>query len=432
MECVSAGKPVDYGLPPRGTIRFLSVGHQSAGLNWFNCTICSHDRTLAEWRALIEEWRKPTPFSGLIYGPYESRSAAAEALEALLEKELKLRWIIRKFLARIRYRIYSRRSVGELEDLYTTLPIPAADMIKIMDYSSKSIYCFHTTTALKIIMSALTYNNYGIAAPVAPKNPYTNIPWNLGQLISLTTAIGLRLWAQHRKIPALLTSYRDCAYDLAKFLEINRRELNVEAALGFFRAHYSEDVRGVYEDSLIDLYDEAFGTREQQHRTIRRLAVQRLLEPEFMTRWDRLAFDGWMYMNHRFLHYSPSYDELLDDLRMLHVDSYNSWANRPRRILSRRQALSTMQTSVGAAAHLVTRSALEAASLAMLAEPITFVPVSLNHLLSQSLLDAINSVVYEEIQGPVLAPPAAPAAPAQQTMESEPGVAAAADSTDEL
>lgn len=392
MAAALANTPVDYGIAPRGTFRLLTVDPSICTSNWFINTVFSHDRTWNEWQELIKEWRKPCPFN--VYAPFTSLAAAADFLETTLAKERRLHAIARKFINKVRARICARRLVGADEDLYTTLPIPADKVIKVIDYKTKSTYCFHPTTALKSVMSALTYNSYGIASPQPPKNPYTNIPWNLGQLITLTNGIGMQLWTAHKHIPAFLTSFRECHYNLVRFMEVNHTALQIEAAVGFFKATYTDDVRGVYEDSLIELYDEAFGDRQAQYRTVRRLAVQRLLAADLMERWDRIALDGWVYSNHRMVHYSDSFEDLLDDLRRLHTDSYNSWNSSPRRILRRETAVAAAAADP-ALSNLVTRSALEAAAAGIGGIPVNV--ISLNHLLSQSLLDAINAAVSDEM-----------------------------------
>lgn len=295
--------------------------------------VVSKDRTLCEWRALLEEWRTqklptgiekdPFYFHGILRNPFMNKHLYVAALERILADEWKVRWWIRKWVARVRARIYFRkRCVGAEEDLFTCQAVPAHQAIRIIDYTSRSVYVFHTSTALKILLTGLHYSQYGIACPTTPKNPYTNLPWKYGQLISLVTQIGVNLWNSHRPVPIELLKYREADYNIQKFNAKNRRYLAILAAESFFKEKaMNPDARDIYDELMRDMYDTLWADEDPPDAgRVRSSVVHHRLSPTLQAQWDRCIIAAWLYENHDFL-YSEfgSYDQILGTFLVLHT-----------------------------------------------------------------------------------------------------------------
>ena len=325
--------------PPKpGKIRLITIPwHRVDCVDPFFIAL-SKDRTRREWMALLEEWRSqklptgvetnPFYFRNILRNPFMNKHLYAAALERILADEWQARFWVRKWVARVRARIYFRkRCVGAEEDLFTCQPVPAFQAVRIIDYASRSAYVFHTSTALKMLLSGLHYSHYGIACPTTPKNPYTNLPWKYGQLMSLVAQIGSNLWNAHRPMPTELLKYREAGYNIQTFLEKNRRHLVIQAAESFFKEKTTNpDARDIYEELMRDLYDTLWADEEPADAArVRRSVLQHRLSPALQTQWDRCVIAAWIYENHDFLHTDfTSYDQLLGTFLVLHTMTADS------------------------------------------------------------------------------------------------------------
>jgi hypothetical protein len=335
-------QPVDYGVPLCGTIRFFTIPPGTTYDLWYMQRIVAYDRTLVEWIALINEWR-----TGFVYpnhetslfvtpcNPFTTRLAASEFLTELLTREVRLRWIARKFIARIRERIYVRRIVGADCDLYTTLPIPEYAMVRVRDRASRSMYCFHVNTAYAFIKSALYYNQYGIAYSLTPKNPYTNTEWSISQLMVITSQICAYYYhTMHNTVPKIISDFRECNHNAAIYFQNHKEDLQIAGARAFFKEENNNDIKNIKEDLLFDLYDTIGFDLCTGWRTVKTFVLGQVFCPELQTRWDKLLCAVWIYQNYTMVVDYDSYDVMLDEFTNLHEESYNWWMCQPKTIVS--------------------------------------------------------------------------------------------------
>lgn len=334
------GAPVDYGVAPIGTIRFFTIPPGTQG-PWYITEILSHDRTLSELLTLIAAWKTgilpekyDTPLeSG---NPFTSCRAAAVFLTELLAKELRLRWIAQKFIARLRERVYARRIVGADADLCTTEPVPPHAAIYVRDIVSRSMYVFHVKTITNMIRNALNYSNYGIACPQPPKNPYTNKPWSYNQLMTICSQIiayaHVSLRINH---PADIYEFRLCEYDAAKYFLKHADRLNLQGAQSFFSEIHNNDLYNIRKEIIDDLYEIIGHDICSGWRTVSAFTVERLLPTNLNARWDKLLCSYWIYMNLNKVINFESHDTMLEEFTNLHSESYNWWCAQPRRLLRR-------------------------------------------------------------------------------------------------
>jgi hypothetical protein len=346
MRAIAARMPVDYGVPPPGCIRFFTVPivPATAATPWFIQTIISHDRTLREWVALIKEWKaSPLPEkydTPLESGnPFTTRRAAAAFLTDLLARELRLRWLARKFVARIRERIYTRRIVGQECDLFTTEPVPAYARVCVRDRTTRSLYCFHVRTATHLITSALAYSNYGIAAPQAPKNPYTNRPWSLVQLMAMTAQICAHTFHSGRHIPPLvIQKFRRCGHSVEAYFNKYTNELLVAGARNYFKDVRNPELLETCGDLLDDLYEVIGWDICVGWRVVKTYVLGRLLPRAFQDRWDKVLLAIWIHTNFGRCVGFRTQSGMMTEFADLHEESYSWWVAQPKTILRREAA----------------------------------------------------------------------------------------------
>jgi hypothetical protein len=340
MDAAKKRIPVDYGVPPRGTIRFFTFQHGCGG-PWYIKTIVSHDRTLSEWINLINTWNKgtlpekyDTPLSN--GNPFTTQRAAAVFLTELLAKELRLRWIARKFVARLRERVYARRTIGADADLCTTIPVPDYAAVFVRDRLSRCRYVFHVKAISTLIRNSLNYSNFGIACPQVPKNPFTNKPWSYSQLISITSQIlSYSYLSCFKKHDATIYDFRICNHDISLYFQKYATQLQINGAKSFFSDINNSDTREVRKDMIDDFYEYVGHDICNGWRTIRTFAAEQLLSPDLNNRWNNLITSYWIYLNYNKIINFASHDSMIEEFSNLHNESYSWWCAQPHTVVRR-------------------------------------------------------------------------------------------------
>ena len=335
LRRVLAGEGI--GPPPRGAIRlyYLPAGYT---IGWKLNVIKAHDRTLTDWHALICKYMPSclpytVPVDPNPENPFFGHTVFSGELGTMLAKNLRYRWLLRKYLRKLRLRIMNRRIIGA-DDLATTLPIPIESRVEMYDLRSRSLYMFHTQTIMRIIINGLAYSSYGIASPLVAKNPYTNIPFTLGQLMRIVEQITINLARSHRMLPDSLFSYRIEGYNIANYFRANKATLNIHAAVSFFANKEDPVVIEIYEEIMEDVYKDLDGLLGK--RAIINIVKVRKAPAELQSRWDKITIAFWIYENHHMFFGWPSYDDMLREFKKLHQETMCWHRIRRRGIVNRR------------------------------------------------------------------------------------------------
>lgn len=298
--------PIDLGLPPIGTLRPLLGDFSDSSKSSVLCDFWAYDRTVSEWIGLISEYRymySDTTWPAFLQRPTQSifnRKDKTAELEMLFLKNQRMRWICRKFIARLRKRVMDRRAVGDT-DLFTMALIPQNQCIRVYDTMTRCVYFFHAHTMSKLIIRALLYGSYGIADPQTPKNPYTNIEWNSWQLIDITNQL-LSIGAQYcRPIPFVLMLLRKSKFNIRKFFEKNTHFLQIEAAVHFFEDLDDAEAKEIFFETYDDLcyYIDAHSSPLRVRRI--RSILQETKDKEIMKQWTLVVTSFWIFHNHKFM-----------------------------------------------------------------------------------------------------------------------------------
>ena len=334
-QLVHIGGAVDPGPPPLGTVRFLTHTWGSKPSSPFFRDIDSYDHTFAELMVLRKQYA-----SSLLQMLYPN---ALREYDDGLRKEMRARFLVRKWIGNVRRHIMLKKGVNE-EDLYTTLPIPDGARVRVCDYASRRFYDFHVTTLVRTLTASLFFNNWGIPDPQIPKNPYTNLTWNTGQLVSIVQQIVACLNRSNRIIPSHIAQFRLGRYDTDRFFDENVLALRIHAAQDYLKNLSDADVLDSYIESMDDLYDSSYESFTNQ-KNIRRLVVNRKLSNQLLRRWDKLIVDNWIYLNHNHLmHPWKVFEDMITELHELHTVSTQWWSTQPRRIMRRPTATTPDET----------------------------------------------------------------------------------------
>ena len=294
---------------------------------WLYTMIKGIYRTRADWYKLIDTMRDapevPAPYKSDIASlkhpnPFLHKKYIINHINNLLLFNLHVYMNVLKMVQRRLLAKMDMRVVGET-DLYTTVAIPKCSLVAIYDFKTKAKYIFHTTTILNIIMSSLKHSAYGIPKPSPPKNPYTNLPWTVYQLTSISQQIIRNMAGINRLPPQLFINYFRLNFNLDIFIKICEIDLGINAANELFKMKDDYDTREIYGETIDDMVHElslALGYNLRSH------IVDRKLPDVLQNRWDEIVPKIWIYVNINVLQLPyKTYTELTDDFETLLRDT---------------------------------------------------------------------------------------------------------------
>jgi hypothetical protein len=119
---------------------------------------------------------------------------------------------------------------------YETMEDPEpSNCIEWTDIENRCTYRIHGDTLVKSMKMYLHHSDYGFPEPLTPKNPTTNAPFTLGQLIHLTYGIYSWCGKNRKPVPYILTKYQEAQFCLTKMVLKNRPEMTLYACRDLFK-----------------------------------------------------------------------------------------------------------------------------------------------------------------------------------------------------
>jgi hypothetical protein len=290
--------------PQKHKVRFF--GPFESGIPfWISNMVYGYDRSITEWTDVIQKYKHHS-----LYFPFVRQHIMT--LERLVKHELTIRRLVQKFVRNVRMRVFARRRIGSV-DLYTMTPVPHDSQVRVFDYASKSLYVFHTQTAIRIIDSGLIHSNYGIPTPHMPRNPYTNITFTQAQLISMMTQIGLNCARAHRFPPPRVLNFRKYCYDVVRFKNNSKTILNWEAAVTFLHSFHDPISIDFYMEVLNDTVD-VENLNMPRWNEVREYVRNRSAPSTVLKRFDTVVLSLFLFENHSTCYSFASYTDMLDEV----------------------------------------------------------------------------------------------------------------------
>lgn len=283
-----------------------------------------YDRSYTEWMTLIDSWRRTLSWS--------LTSHYAPALETAFYASQRMRFLARVYLRKLRMRVATRRCPPQ-DDLNTCAPVPEGARVTVYDFPHRSVYTFHWKTLLRMCLTSLSFSQYGIAQPMAPKNPHTNLPWTVGQQVSIVHQLAVCSLNRHTFLPQAMMWYREVRYSIPAFYHKHYDSLNLCAAHSFFSRPADPDVRIIYQELADDLYNdlEVIEPAVRGGVIVRERVKARSLSDELMVAWDSLLVSMWILENHHRPHNEyTSYHQLFLAAVGLHTRSWLWCTTRER------------------------------------------------------------------------------------------------------
>ena len=243
-----------------------------------------YDRTLTEWMDIMKQGKRNCAAFPFMRNSYE-------ALEKYFLKQQRVRHALSIFALGILRRTIDARPHDSC-DLFTTLPIPPKALVTVYDIPNRKKYTFHTHTAMKMIESSLYYASYGIARPLNPKNPYTNVPWTQNQLTSIVQQISHNLIQNHKFTPIDIQHFHAVGYCIREYYAKHKRYLDIMAARNLFEQKEDSYRNVIYEEILEDLHKDM-----HIRPNCTTLVMNKKLPAEIIKEWDDVVFAAFLEMN---------------------------------------------------------------------------------------------------------------------------------------
>jgi hypothetical protein len=298
------------------------------------------------------------------------KDGCLEDLETYYMKNMKIRYLLRKFVCIVKTKIAKRRIIGK-EDLRTFETIKEDDAIDIICHKSKTLFRFHVFSLISTFRISLYYQTWGRPEPQAPKNPFNNLPWTYTQNIEIIKQIQEKLSKKYQHLPKFLCAFAEANYDIHTYQTKNLLTLAMIAVKSLLddKAKNS-DGSIIRDETLNDMFDML---DSEYDGAIARLIKQRKLSEALQNEWEQLVYNSWLYTNYA---YAPDY--YWKDYES-HSSSVVAAFNRAKRYVARMNATETNDHSA------YTRSLFQ-------------------HLLSTMNTSTIQAPIQAPIQTPIQAP----------------------------
>jgi hypothetical protein len=210
---------------------------------------------------------------------YENR---LKRLRFWVRKDQHIRTVMRRFVQIWLYKQYKTKFINTEDPATLTAP---RKPIHVYDTRIKGTYVFEAFSLRKSIQMNLTFTDWMFPEPAAPKNPLTNLPFTMPQV--------LRILEQLRAANA--TNWWVEAYYQSKFnLDIIKKvfciPLKLNSLTDMMRNRSGEE----YTEYLEEFIEEQFDAHDidfMSHLTILKWAAARLPNDSYMLEWAKAMFE---------------------------------------------------------------------------------------------------------------------------------------------
>jgi hypothetical protein len=233
-----------------------------------------------------------------------------EELRTWFRKEHLLRNKFNTLLRKWRERRYHNRKLNTEDP--STLCEPEVP-IEVYDAKSRGKYIFEASALKRQVDSQLGNNKWMFPEPAVPRNPLTNMEFNLGQLLSLhkqLKANGETSW--------MLEGFAAANYSITDFFVVHKTALKLHALEDLVRNPADEDLCELVEEFVDDEYHQhRFKTRAKL--TTIWWALNKKYSDPYIRQWHYLYRD---YMKKLILHGNTYYAEHMEELDAIRKRSH--------------------------------------------------------------------------------------------------------------
>ena len=198
---------------------FLLPHHLANGFEFW-VAMLKGDTFLTKRKSLlddIEKAKKPT--SSIQETFRDEYLVKAQHVMSFLYQNQRLRWIFKKFFTKLRLQKFT-----SLNDVDPITLERITEPIQFPSFAQRKVYRFEANPFMKHLHNKLTHNDGHIPEPLFPKNPFTNEPFSLSQIISLIDQA-----RKYSHTSWAIESFISCRYNLTSFSTIHSKPLRLNA-----------------------------------------------------------------------------------------------------------------------------------------------------------------------------------------------------------
>jgi len=313
------------------------------------------DMSLTEWNSTLHSLKtdmETQPITLALSPPNFLQSVTA-----IFSDNQRARWLASVVLQRWKQRVWKRRTQCNV-DLIDMVEFKDRDAILITDTKQRQIFRFHRRDLFSNLIANICMSEEMMPYPRIPTNPWSNVPWTLGQMMSVCTQLSLDYAQRGKCPPVLLAAFCEARFDLKRFKQDNASMLSQHAIYSYFKDLTAENMATVY-DTLTQLLTSAnLGYSSNAISRWLKQVPQTALHRD----WLLLVRDYTVYIN---LHVQirPNWRSVIDirhDVRALYRRTTAELPGRSLRVLG-----STIGTQNQANINLITSSLEELFGLQM-------------------------------------------------------------------
>jgi hypothetical protein len=210
---------------------------------------------------------------------YENR---LKRLRFWVRKDQHVRSVLRRFAQLWLYKRYKNRFINTEDP--ATLSEPRVPIF-VFDPKIRGTYVFEAFSLRKSIVINLTFTDWMFPDPSAPKNPLTNLPFTLPQM--------LRILEQLRAANATnwwIEAYYQSKFDLQSLARVFSIQLKLNSITELVRNRSSEE----YTDYLQEFIEEQFDAHDIEftsYLTILRWAAAQMPNDPYMKEWANAMYE---------------------------------------------------------------------------------------------------------------------------------------------
>ena len=211
----------------------------------------------------------------------------------------KTRYLFRVFLSHWRYKKLHDKNDDDIATLE-----PPKNPVHIIDWQTKSKYSFEATTLMRDITARLLNHDGFWDSPQAPRNPFTNLPLTLSQMISVWNQLS------YARIPCstAFTAYRQCRWDMHRFTFEYATMTQLNALTHTMKNELSQD----YRDRMLDFI-------EYVHDYMDIPCTTQLYRYSMIKHTGHLLFRKWAALCKRFYEYDIIYKHAADTRNSMQI-----------------------------------------------------------------------------------------------------------------
>ena len=182
-------------------------------------------------------------------------------------------------------------------DLITLEKVPEEEKIEVICIKSRCLYIFSGSSILKTVRSSLESQQGSISNVIFPKNPFTMIKFNYGQMLKLFLDIMLWCTKKGKPYPAILALFQETHFNTTTLCSLHNDYLQYSAIKIYM---FNDDVGGAFFLENLEVLLETFEQYLQpQYKYLdaelfRLWFIDEKASP-LLKNWRLLVTDYWHY-----------------------------------------------------------------------------------------------------------------------------------------